>query len=106
VNRLASLIVAGGALVAAFIVYQESRIIGFPDGHVTELDHVRKTLGLVFIGISCASSLAFFALFVATDKHRTRFRFATLFGLYFASSALLAGAAALLPRYFAGGGGG
>ena len=47
------------ALAASVSVYQELRLLGFPDGFLTELDRAERILGIIFIGVSFPAGLWF-----------------------------------------------
>jgi hypothetical protein len=50
------------ALALSILAYQEFRLVGFPDGFVSNWDRTRKILYLLFIGASLPTSAWFVSL--------------------------------------------
>ena len=56
--------------------------LGFPDGHVTELDRARIPLYIVFIGLSILSGLCSLYLASIASTERRRIRLLAIICLY------------------------
>ncbi len=51
-RRVLTSVLGCGALGLAFLAYQESRLVGFPDGFASDYDRVRRVLLILFAGSS------------------------------------------------------
>lgn len=91
-SRLLACLLGLAALALSLYVYEEHiRLLGFPDGHVTELGAAEKKLAVVFIALSLLIGSYSLYLGTMTDRRKTAARLVVATGLYLL---LLAGAAA------------
>ena len=70
-SRLLACLLGLAAVVLSFYVYEEYiHLLGFPDGHVTELGAAEQKLAAVFIALSLPPSL--YLLWVGTMVDRSK----------------------------------
>lgn len=82
-SRLLACVLGLAALAVALYVYEEYiRLLGFPDGHVTDLGTAEKTLAAVFIGLSTPLGLYLIYLGTAARQEPTKARWLVVVGLY------------------------
>ena len=82
-SRLLACLLGLVALALSLYVYQEYiGLLGFPDGHVTELGAAEKKLALVFIALSLPLGVRLLHLGVLADPRRMGARLVLAGSLY------------------------
>ncbi len=66
------------ALSLAIYFYCESQWLGFPDGHLTQVDRVRKRIAPIYQVVNAAFSFVFFYLGRRSEQGGSRSRIAVL----------------------------
>ena len=78
-SRLFACLLGLAALALTFYVYEEYiHLLGFPDGHVTQLGAAEKKLALVFIAVSLPLGLYSLYLGTMADRRKAAARLAVV----------------------------
>jgi hypothetical protein len=81
-SRYGAFLLGVTVLALAAFVYAELRLLGFPDGHLTELDRARIPLHSVFIGLSVLCGLCSLYLAAAESGRRRHLGLRAVVPLY------------------------
>lgn len=105
-ERILAFLMGCFALVSSVFVYQEVRLLGFPDGFLTELERAERILAYIFILTSFLTSFWFVFLSWRASQQRVVTKLCVTILLYTVLVILLFAIDFYLRKHLRSGGGG